>query len=127
MTKEFNLAGKDWFTEQEAAFYCCVSASQFAQHYEELGITPRKFMGRKLYSREELSGVISRSNPWHVTQTPIRTIPGQGSAHERTIKFCEALRKAKTQEEKDALLDSLGARSTPGSPLDAYRKRRDRK
>lgn len=65
MSKEFNLAGKDWFTEQEAAFYCCVSASQFAHHYEELGITPRKFMGRKLYSREELSTVISRSNPWH--------------------------------------------------------------
>jgi hypothetical protein len=123
MTKGFNLAGKDWFTEQEAAFYCCVSASQFAHHYEDLGITPRKFMGRKLYSREELSAVISQSNPWHVTQMPIRTIPGQGNAHERTVKFCEALRKAKTQEEKDALLDSLGPGAASTSPLDAYRRR----
>jgi hypothetical protein len=65
MTKEFNLAGKDWFTEPEAAHYCGVSLPQFRNHYEELGITPRKFMGRKLYSREELSAVISRSNPWH--------------------------------------------------------------
>lgn len=74
MTDEFNIAGKDWFTEQEAAFYCCVSASQFAHHYEELGITPRRFMGKKLYAREELSAVISRSNPWHVTQQAVGTI-----------------------------------------------------
>lgn len=123
MTKEFNLAGKDWFTEQEAAFYCCVSASQFAQHYEELGITPRRFMGRKLYSREELSAVISRSNPWNEA--------GEGSGEAPlsvvTAKFCEALRKAKTQEEKDALFNSLGAYSRPSSPLDAYKPRRNRK
>lgn len=65
MTSELNLAGKDWFTEAEAAHYCGVSLQQFRNHYEELGITPRKFMGRKLYSREELSAVISRSNLWH--------------------------------------------------------------
>jgi hypothetical protein len=62
---EFNLAGKDWFTEPEAAFYCGVSPSHFAAHYAELGIVPRRFMGKKLYAREELSRVIEKSDPWN--------------------------------------------------------------
>lgn len=121
MTKEFNLAGKDWFTEEEAAYYCGVSVRQFQGHYEELGIRPRRFMGRKLYSREELSTVISRSNPWHATDST-----GM-SGRESTAKFCEMLRKAKTQEEKEALVASLGAGRMQQSPLDAYRSRSRRK
>jgi hypothetical protein len=123
MTKEFNLAGKDWFTEPEAAHYCGVSVRQFQGNYEALGIAPKRFMGRKLYSREELSAVITRADPWH------EAVAGSGEAPRSavTAKFCEALRKAKTQEEKDALFNSLGAYSRPSSPLDAYKPRRNRK
>ncbi|NID06832.1 hypothetical protein HBF26_18240 [Luteibacter jiangsuensis] len=63
--KSLNIAGKDWFTEEEAAFYCGVSLRQFQTHYGELGIQPRRFMGRKLFARDELSAVIERSDPWH--------------------------------------------------------------
>jgi hypothetical protein len=60
----FNLAGKDWFTELEAAFYCGVSTGHFAKHYADLGISPRRFMGKKLFSRIALSRVIEMSDPW---------------------------------------------------------------
>jgi hypothetical protein len=93
----FNLAGKDWFTELEAAFYCGVSPSQFSKHYTELGIHPRRFMGKKLYSRLELSEVIERSDPWHrepVFVSPVRFEPspevraalGRLNAYERNRK-----------------------------------------
>lgn len=63
--KPLNIAGKDWFTEEEAAFYSGVSLRQFQTHYQSLGIAPKRFMGRKLFAREELYTVISRSDPWH--------------------------------------------------------------
>jgi hypothetical protein len=70
MADEFNIAGKDWFTEDEAAHYCGVSLRQFRAHYEELGISPRRFMGKKLYAREELSSIIGQSDPWHRLTRP---------------------------------------------------------
>lgn len=63
--KPLNIAGKDWFTVDEAAHYCGVSLRQFQTHYQSLGVTPRRFMGKKLFAREELYTVISRSDPWH--------------------------------------------------------------
>jgi hypothetical protein len=41
MSKEFNLAGKDWFTEIEAAHYCGVSKSQFAARAPDYEISAR--------------------------------------------------------------------------------------
>ena|ERR1700754_4905050 len=119
MTKEFSLAGKDWFTEDEAAHYCGVSLRQFQTHYLSLGIAPRRFMGKKLFAREELHAVISRSDPWHATDDALDS----GSA---VAKFCEAVRKAKTQEEKDSLVASLGGGPMPRSPLALYRTRKRR-
>lgn len=63
--KPLNIAGKDWFTEEEAAFYSGVSLRQFQTHYQSLGVARKRFMGRKLFAREELHRVISRSDPWH--------------------------------------------------------------
>jgi hypothetical protein len=127
MADEFNIAGKDWLKEDEAAFYCGVSLAQFRNGYPQLGIVPRRFMGKKLYSKADLYAAIERSDPWHAADKVGQVIPGQGSAHERITKFCETLRKAKTQEERDALLDSLGPAATSTSPLDAYRRRANRK
>ncbi|WP_448098142.1 hypothetical protein [Luteibacter yeojuensis] len=106
MTKELNLAGKDWFTEDEAAHYCGVSISQFKAHYEELGISPRRFMGKKLYAREELSSVISRSDPWH--------------QHTRSAKdrqsFIDAIVRGRKEVEAAARLAKKLARDTAIPP-----------
>ena len=55
-----NLLGKDYFTEVEAAHYAGVSPRQFRDKAPEYGITPFKFMGKKLYSKRELSSCIER-------------------------------------------------------------------
>lgn len=62
---EFNLLGKDWLTEPEAAFYCCVSVKHFRRHYQSLGISPKNFLGKKLFSKQQLADAIEMSDPWH--------------------------------------------------------------
>lgn len=59
--KNLNLAGKDWLTEPEAAFYCGVSITQFKKHAPSYGLAPRNFMGKKLYEKAELFAAISHS------------------------------------------------------------------
>lgn len=63
--EDLNLAGKDWLTEIEAAHYCGVSVRQFQAHNAELGLEPRRFMGRKLYLKSDLYSIIEKSDPWH--------------------------------------------------------------
>ena len=59
--KKITLAGKDWLTEVEAAFYCGVSVTQFKKHAPTYGLAPRNFMGKKLYEKAELFAAISNS------------------------------------------------------------------
>lgn len=62
-----SLAGKDYLTEDEAAFYTCVSLSQFKKRINELGILYGVSMGKKFYRRIDLSKMMEeawqRSNP----------------------------------------------------------------
>ena len=51
---------KDYFTEEEAADYCCVSYSQFRKCKDETGIAPGVFMGKLLYRRTDLQRAIER-------------------------------------------------------------------
>lgn len=62
--EDLRLDGKDWLTEPEAAFYCGVSLRKFQMDVPLLGITPRRFMGKKLYSKNELFDLIEKSQPW---------------------------------------------------------------
>lgn len=50
----FNLLGKDYLNEREAAHYCGISHSHFRRHREEEGIRAIWFAGKKLYRREDL-------------------------------------------------------------------------
>lgn len=59
--KRFDIVGKDWLTEPEAAFYCGVSVTQFKKHAPSYGLAPRKFMGKKLYDTAELFAATSNS------------------------------------------------------------------
>lgn len=60
-----SLEGLDWFTEQQAARYCCVSVSKFRQCYAEYGIEARNFMGKKLFERRELFNAIHGAPDWY--------------------------------------------------------------
>ena len=66
--ERLHLEGKDWFTEAEAAEYCGVALATFREGYRELGIVPRRFMGRKLYSRSDLFRAIDSSPHWDPIQ-----------------------------------------------------------
>lgn len=56
-----NLAGKDYFTTDEAAFYACVSRSQFYEHAGLYGIKPFPFMGKKLYRRIDIQNAMEQA------------------------------------------------------------------
>lgn len=65
--ERLQLEGKDWFTEPEAAVYCGVGISTFREGYRMLGIKPRRFLGKKLYSRLELNDAIRNSPAWQTS------------------------------------------------------------
>jgi len=62
--EKIHLSGKDWFTEQEAATYCGLSLSQFRSEYRHHNIHPRRFGGKKLYSRADLYAAIAAAPEW---------------------------------------------------------------
>lgn len=62
--EKIDISGKDWLTEPEAAHYCGVSLRKFQTDYTSIGIRPRRFMGKKLYSKSELCELIEKSQSW---------------------------------------------------------------
>jgi hypothetical protein len=60
----FDLAGKDWLTVEEAAYYCGVSISQFNTKAAGYSLTPRNFMGKKLYEKAALYRAIHEASQW---------------------------------------------------------------
>lgn len=67
INKTPNILGKDFFTEDEAIFYACVSKSQFRERAKDYGINPGIFMGRKVYRRSDLHRAMEKS--WHQSPT----------------------------------------------------------
>lgn len=63
-TLRIDLSGKDWLTVDEAAHYCGVSVSQFNAKAGEYDLSPRQFMGKKLYEKNELYRAIQSSRGW---------------------------------------------------------------
>ncbi|WP_313141538.1 hypothetical protein [Stenotrophomonas sp.] len=63
-TLRIDLSGKDWLTMDEAAHYCGVSVSQFNAKAGEYDLSPRQFMGKKLYEKNELYRAIHTSSGW---------------------------------------------------------------
>jgi hypothetical protein len=67
--ENIRLEGKDWFRENEAAEYCGVSPAQFREGARGAGISARRFLGRKLYSRADLYAAIAASPELHRLHT----------------------------------------------------------
>jgi hypothetical protein len=68
-----NLLGKDYLTEEEAAFYACVSPSQFRAKAAVYGILPlRGWMGRTVYRKADIQDAIEkewRRSPFETAST----------------------------------------------------------
>lgn len=60
---DFDLRGKEWLTEAEAAHYCGVSLRHFQDHARRFRV--RRFLGRKLYARAELFDAINSAPLWY--------------------------------------------------------------
>ena len=86
---EFDLRGKDWLSEAQAAHYCGVSLTQFRRNHAQFKV--RRFMGKRIYSRAELFDAIERAEPWlrstreepSTISTGERTASGGGGLSER--------------------------------------------
>src|SRR5688572_5364983 len=74
-SKPIHLEGKDWFTEAEAAEYCGVALSTFREGYRSVGIVPRRFFGKKLYSRADLFQAIDSAPCWEPSQASSCRLP----------------------------------------------------
>lgn len=62
--KQLNLAGKDYFAEDEAAFYACVSLSQFRKRCKDEGILAVPYMGKKVYRKADIAKSIE--DKWQI-------------------------------------------------------------
>lgn len=63
MTKsDLNLLGKDYFTREEAAHYCCVSLSKFTEQHRCYGLLPFRFMGRVVFRKADIQQAME--NQW---------------------------------------------------------------
>ena len=58
--RHFDLSGKDFLTEREAAHYACVSYSHFREHAAENGIRAFQWMGRKVYRKADIQRAMER-------------------------------------------------------------------
>ncbi|MEI4517527.1 MULTISPECIES: hypothetical protein [unclassified Stenotrophomonas] len=62
--EKLDLSGKDWLTVEEAAHYCGVSNSQCRKNALNYGLTPRRFMGMRLYEKAALYAAIQGAEEW---------------------------------------------------------------
>lgn len=87
-SKPFDIAGKDWLTVDESAHYCGVSLRQFKERASDYRLQPRKFMGRKLYSKAELYLAIESAPGWYpdTHAAPHAPIPGSLAERLRPIR-----------------------------------------
>lgn len=73
---DFDLRGKDYLSEREAAHYACVSVSQFRDRREEYGIMPIRFMGKLVYRKTDIQRAIE--DAWRRFQPGASTESSRG-------------------------------------------------
>jgi len=74
------LAGKDYFTQAEAAAYACVSLSQFRARADEYGIRPVLWMGKLVYRRGDIARAIEQeyARQWQPSTVAARRTTSSG-------------------------------------------------
>ncbi|HEY9546692.1 MAG TPA: hypothetical protein VIR56_11840 [Solimonas sp.] len=61
MTKQADIAGKDFLDEQEAAHYACVSYSQFRKHAAAIGLRAFPWMGKRVYRKDDIRSAMENA------------------------------------------------------------------
>jgi len=61
----FNLLGKDYLNEKEAAHYAGVSYDHFRKNAIRLGVFPARILGKKVYRKADLQRVIEEAFKCH--------------------------------------------------------------
>lgn len=59
--KQLNIAGKDFFTEKEAAHYMGCSISKWKEIKKQYNLEPLRPAGRNLYRRADLRRLVEQS------------------------------------------------------------------
>lgn len=95
-TLRIDLSGKDWLTVDEAAHYCGVSVSQFRTRAGEYDLSPRQFMGKKLYEKNELYRAIHDSGSWR-SRSAATSAPSVGTT---SPQVAEALARLRRHEQR---------------------------
>ncbi len=81
--RDFDLRGKDYFTFDEAAHYCCVSPDQFRKKATNYRLCGRYFMGKLVFRRADCQAAIE--NEWRRLDNAARPgISGGARAGRRT-------------------------------------------
>jgi hypothetical protein len=62
--KLISLAAKEYFNVEEAAFFCCVSTSQFRAKSREAGLVGGRLWGRVVYRRCDVLTMVEREIRW---------------------------------------------------------------
>jgi len=108
-----NLAGKDYFTEEEAAHYACVSVSQFRAKKAEYGLQSFAFMGKKLYRKVDLQGALERE--WQRSPLGAATTSSHGLT--RTRRNADVSRSARSgQSQSGTSTTFCASRNTNSQP-----------
>ncbi|HYQ25120.1 hypothetical protein [Stenotrophomonas sp.] len=94
-----DLSGKDWLTVDEAAHYCGVSVSQFNSKAGECGLSPRQFMGKKLYEKSELYRAIHDSGSWK-SRSAVTSAPSAGTTSPQVAEALARLRRHEQRQGK---------------------------
>lgn len=105
-----NIAGKDYFTEEEAAHYACVSESQFRQKRADYGLQGFWWMGKKVYRKADIREAIE--NTWQKSPVGAASTPSHGRARTRTQKPESS---SATESASAGSGQSQGETSTPSS------------
>lgn len=59
-----NLAGKDYFTVDEAASFCCVCVETFIAHADAQELPHGDLWGRRMYRRSDVHAFLERNIVW---------------------------------------------------------------
>jgi len=76
-----SLAGKDFFTEEEAAHYACVSQSQFRAKRAEYSLQAFRWMGKVVYRRADIQRAMEEA--WQRSPTGLATTSSHGRTRRR--------------------------------------------
>jgi hypothetical protein len=98
-TLRIDPSGKDWLTVEEAAHYCGVSLSQFNTKAGEYDLSPRQFMGKKLYEKNELYRAIHGSGSWR-SRNAATSIPSVGATSPQVAEALARLRRRENRNGK---------------------------